>query len=114
MTSLSQVLELTRPFLCTETAGQNPQFHIQIPRSSASKCHVVVSLTQEYDTLPADDVKKRRRPLVPIGFSVYGVPSSVHRLTKEVIANTVSWARCSQCCIDPCERVVKVAFILKS
>ncbi len=33
----------------------NPQFHIQIPRSSASataKCHVVVSVTQQYETNP--------------------------------------------------------------
>ena len=80
----------TRFSVPTETAGQNPQFHIQIPRSSASKCHVVVSLTQEYDTLAPDDVRRKRRQLAPIGFSVYGVPSSVHRLTKDVIVNTVS------------------------
>ncbi|XP_037084244.1 LOW QUALITY PROTEIN: calpain-1 catalytic subunit-like [Pollicipes pollicipes] len=68
-----------------ETAAQNPQFHIQIPRSSANKCHVVVSLTQEYDTLPPDDVKKKRRQLAAIGFSVYGVPHTCHRLTKEIM-----------------------------
>ena len=38
-----------------ETTAMNPQFHIQIPRSSASataKCHVVVSVTQQYETNP--------------------------------------------------------------
>ena len=29
----------------SDTTAMNPQFHIQIPRSGAAKCHVVVSLT---------------------------------------------------------------------
>ena len=34
-----------------DTTSMNPQFHIQIPRSpSLSKCHVVVSVTQQYET----------------------------------------------------------------
>ena len=28
----------------------NPQFHIQIPRTNNVKCHVVVSVTQQYET----------------------------------------------------------------
>ena len=39
-----------------ETTAMNPQFHIQIPKSSlaspTAKCHVVVSVTQQYETNP--------------------------------------------------------------
>ena len=39
-------------FVHTETTAMNPQFHIQIPRSNNIKCHVVVSVTQQYETNP--------------------------------------------------------------
>ena len=39
-------------FIFAETTAMNPQFHIQIPRSGAAKCHVVVSviLTSDWST----------------------------------------------------------------
>ena len=60
-----------------ETTAMNPQFHIQIPRSGAAKCHVVVSVgctvlyctvlyctvllqvTQQYETNQSNNKKKR-------------------------------------------------------
>jgi len=49
---------------------------------------VVVSLTQEYETLPLEEgtQRRKRRALAPIGFSVYGVPHTCHRLTKQLLA----------------------------
>ena len=32
----------------SDTTAMNPQFHIQIPRSGAAKCHVVVSFRNNY------------------------------------------------------------------
>ena len=39
----------------------NPQFHIQIPRgsSASAKCHVVVSVTQQYETSPQEGGKEK-------------------------------------------------------
>jgi len=48
-------INIFNTFFVAETTAMNPQFHIQIPRSSASataKCHVVVSVTQQYETNP--------------------------------------------------------------
>ncbi|XP_046990886.1 calpain-9-like [Schistocerca americana] len=67
-----------------ETTATNPQFHVQIPRTSASKCHVVVSVTQAYETQPPDG--KKRRPLYAIGFAVYEVPPATARLTQHFVA----------------------------
>ncbi|KAJ8712015.1 hypothetical protein PYW07_004857 [Mythimna separata] len=50
------------------TTAANPQFHVQIPCSEAAgarKCHVVVSVTQQYD------VGAAARKLRAIGFAVY-------------------------------------------
>jgi hypothetical protein len=33
-----------------ETTSVNPQFHVQIPRSGHAKCHMVVSVMQQYRT----------------------------------------------------------------
>ncbi|KAK6628177.1 hypothetical protein RUM43_001989 [Polyplax serrata] len=66
-----------------ETTAVNPQFHIQIPRSSGNKCHVVVSVTQHYET--NSDTKKRKPPYA-IGFAVYEVPPSTTRLTQHFVA----------------------------
>ena len=71
----------------------NPQFHIQIPRTSSSataKCHVVVSVTQQYETNPGEKKKKRRRKLHHIGFAVYEVPPHMSRLTPHYVAEHVS------------------------
>ncbi|XP_075234910.1 calpain-1 catalytic subunit-like [Lycorma delicatula] len=65
-----------------DTTAMNPQFHIQIPRSSSNKCHVVVSVTQFYETQP--DVK-RKKPLYAIGFAVYEIPHSMPRLTPQFV-----------------------------
>jgi len=89
----------------------NPQFHIQIPRTGgAAKCHVVVSVTQQYDTNPsgpataaaaaagnsnrtsgtAERKRKRKRKLHHIGFAVYEVPPHMTRLTPLYVAEHVS------------------------
>ncbi len=76
----------------------NPQFHIQIPRSNAStKCHVVVSVTQQYETgataaaaaATGSGRKKRKRKLHHIGFAVYEVPPHMTRLTPLYVAEHV-------------------------
>lgn len=56
------------PPSCQDTTGTNPQFHVQIPHSEAAgarKCHVVVSVMQQYD------VGGAARKLRAIGFAVY-------------------------------------------
>ncbi|KAI5754596.1 hypothetical protein M8J77_009837 [Diaphorina citri] len=68
-----------------ETTSVNPQFHIQIPRSSNNKCHVVVSVTQYYET-QVDE--KQKRTLYAIGFAVYEISSSMTRLTPQFVAHT--------------------------
>ncbi|KAJ8966206.1 hypothetical protein NQ314_003686, partial [Rhamnusium bicolor] len=66
-----------------ETTSMNPQFHVQIPRTSSNKCHVVVSITQYYETNVIDI--KKKRPLYAIGFAVYEVPHSMQRLTPHFV-----------------------------
>jgi len=72
--------------LCLETTAMNPQFHVAIPRSSNNKCHVVVSVTQHYETMPAAKINKQ---LHAIGFAVYEVPHSMPRLTKQFVSENV-------------------------
>ncbi|XP_023706060.1 calpain-1 catalytic subunit [Cryptotermes secundus] len=67
----------------TDTTAMNPQFHIQIPRTNSNKCHVVVSVTQFYDTLPET---RKKKPLFAIGFAVYEVPHATARLTPNFVA----------------------------
>ena len=75
-----------------DTTSMNPQFHIQIPRSpSLSKCHVVVSVTQQYETNPGDNKKRKKRKLHHIGFAVYEVPPHMTRLTPLYVAEHVSY-----------------------
>lgn len=78
----------------------NPQFHIQIPQSTKSlKCHVVVSVTQQYETNPGDTggtyktrrKRKKKRKLHHIGFAVYEVLPHMTRLTPIYVAEHVSW-----------------------
>ncbi|XP_023330872.1 calpain-9 [Eurytemora carolleeae] len=66
-----------------ETTAMNPQFHIQIPRTGTAKCHVVVSVTQQYETNTLNN--KKRRTLHHIGFAVYEVPSTMTRLTPQYV-----------------------------
>ncbi len=83
-----------------DTTSMNPQFHIQIPRSpSLSKCHVVVSVTQQYETNQfaetgsaggAGSKKRKKRKLHHIGFAVYEVPPHMTRLTPVYVAEHVS------------------------
>lgn len=71
----------------------NPQFHIQIPRSNSIKCHVVVSVTQQYETNPLDTngnrKRKKKRKLHHIGFAVYEVPPHMTRLTPVYVSEHV-------------------------
>ncbi|XP_063872789.1 calpain-9-like isoform X1 [Scylla paramamosain] len=69
----------------TETTAMNPQFHVQIPRAGLSKCHVVVSVTQQYDTFLSAQDTKRRHHLHPIGFAVYEIPPNMTRLTPAFV-----------------------------
>ncbi|XP_059098074.1 calpain-9-like [Tigriopus californicus] len=72
------------------TTAMNPQFHIQIPRSNSIKCHVVVSVTQQYETNPLDTngnrKRKKKRKLHHIGFAVYEVPPHMTRLTPVYVS----------------------------
>lgn len=57
-------------FWLPETTGTNPQFHVQIPRAetdASRKCHVVVSVTQQYEIAGGPR-------LCAIGFCVYELP----------------------------------------
>ena len=130
------------------TTAMNPQFHIQIPRSSSAsassgtaagsggggsvaKCHVVVSVTQQYETNPLHSVtgsgsgsgdvaggavgsgrrrKKKKRKLHHIGFAVYEVPPHMTRLTPGYVAEHVrQWRLLCRNNVDNC----MVAFEIK-
>lgn len=94
----------------------NPQFFVQIPRTAAtsSKCHVVVSVTQHYETRDGLHLlaKQKRiggggggvgtsfnsgsgsainRAMHAIGFAVYEVPPNVNRLTAHFVAEHVNF-----------------------
>ncbi|XP_057379033.1 calpain-9-like isoform X1 [Daphnia carinata] len=92
-----------------ETTAMNPQFFVQIPRTAAtsSKCHVVVSVTQHYETRDGLHLlgKQKKmgaagcasgggsgagsainRAMHAIGFAVYEVPPNVNRLTAHFVA----------------------------
>ncbi|XP_032518816.2 calpain-2 catalytic subunit-like isoform X1 [Danaus plexippus] len=56
------------PPACTRTVHANPQFHVHVPRSESGKCHVVVSVTQQYSPAGSPD------RLHGIGFAVYELP----------------------------------------
>lgn len=71
----------------TETTAMNPQFFVQIPRTASAKCHVVVSVTQHYET--RDDQPKKKRAMHAIGFAVYEVPTTVTRLTSHFVTEHV-------------------------
>lgn len=92
--------------LIAETTAMNPQFFVQIPRTTASssKCHVVVSVTQHYETRDGVyRVKHKRlgaagsgsgtssvnRSMHAIGFAVYEVPPNVTRLTAHFVTEHV-------------------------
>ena len=78
-----------------DTTSMNPQFHIQIPRSpNLSKCHVVVSVTQQYETNVAETKKRKKRKLHHIGFAVYEVPPHMTRLTPLYVAEHVNIQFC--------------------
>ncbi|KAF2347108.1 Peptidase C2 calpain catalytic domain, partial [Trinorchestia longiramus] len=94
-----------------DTISHNPQFHVQIPRAGSSKCHVVVSVTQQYETAPPSthntspnntintsantnttnnslaDRRRKTRELHPIGFAVYEIPTNLSRLTPTFVNN---------------------------
>lgn len=89
-----------------DTTAMNPQFHVQIPRTSSNKCHVVVSMTQCYETgginnnnnnnvaaattaVELKNTRRRRKSLYAIGFAVYEVPSSMLRLTPHFVTEQV-------------------------
>ncbi|CAL4066989.1 unnamed protein product, partial [Meganyctiphanes norvegica] len=68
-----------------DTTAMNPQFHVQIPRAGLSKCHVVVSVVQQYDNAISAADNKKRHQLHPIGFAVYEIPANMTRLTTAFV-----------------------------
>lgn len=68
-----------------ETTGCNPQFHVQIPKTNSSKCHMVVSVTQQYVTDALRDSGKKPT-LHPVGFAIYEIPANLTRLTTQFVA----------------------------
>lgn len=97
-------------FTRAETTAMNPQFFVQIPRTTSSKCHVVVSVTQHYETRDGLHLLSKQkkiggcaggsgsgggssainRAMHAIGFAVYEVPPNVNRLTSHFVAEHVS------------------------
>ena len=63
--------------------------------SSSGKCHVVVSVTQQYETNPHEGRKKKRN-LHHIGFAVYEVPPHMTRLTPLYVAEHVCLSKMSK------------------
>lgn len=78
----------------------NPQFVIQIPRGVATKCHVVVAVTQQYGGASENnavqqaqnnkDQKSNKSPFHAIGFAVYEARPNVNRITPQFVAEHVS------------------------
>ena len=83
----SSITDVNALWFCAETTAMNPQFFVQIPRTASAKCHVVVSVTQHYET--RDDQPKKKRAMHAIGFAVYEVPTSVTRLTSHFVTEHV-------------------------
>jgi hypothetical protein len=71
----------------------NPQFVVQIPRGTDTKCHVVVAVTQQYTTgsLVASSMKKKtsRNAFYPIGFAIYEGRPNNGRLSAPFVSENV-------------------------
>ncbi|XP_076318104.1 calpain-9-like isoform X2 [Tachypleus tridentatus] len=67
-----------------ETTAMNPQFHIHIPKNGAKKCHVVVSVTQQYTPGQMTENGKNNS-FHSIGFTVYEVPPNIIRVTTQFL-----------------------------
>jgi len=92
----------------------NPQFVIQIPRGAATKCHVVVAITQQYgggsdNAQPPthssynsnttgsggggmgnkDSSKMSKSSFHAIGFAVYEARPNMNRITTQFVAENV-------------------------
>ncbi|RWS16665.1 Calpain-1 catalytic subunit-like protein [Dinothrombium tinctorium] len=68
-----------------DTFTTNPQFHIHIPKNDSNKCHVVVSVTQSYETTSCQQLVAKE--LHAIGFCVYEIPSAMKRLTQTFVTS---------------------------
>ncbi|CAG2168962.1 unnamed protein product, partial [Oppiella nova] len=66
-----------------ETFHTNPQFHVHIPKSGPNKLHVVVSVTQLYET----NTELQDYSLQSIGFCVFEVPPNTIRLSHAFVSN---------------------------
>ena len=58
-------------FYFSETTAMNPQFHIQIPRSGAAKCHVVVSVVLFVQCLTKLCTHFRKNTLMSIKMTLF-------------------------------------------
>ncbi|CAG7820655.1 unnamed protein product, partial [Allacma fusca] len=82
---------------CVDTTAMNPQFVVQIPRGSASKCHVVVAVTQQYGETASNsssqgslnnkskDGKSGKNVFHAIGFAVYEARPNAHRISTHFV-----------------------------
>ncbi|XP_063386791.1 calpain-A-like isoform X1 [Cydia fagiglandana] len=74
----------------TETTGTNPQFHVSIPGcAGAGKCHVVVSVLQQY-------CPRGRTRLKAVGFALYELPpggTAPRSLTGLRALDVTHWSR---------------------
>ena len=78
----------------------NPQFVVQIPRGTGSKCHVVVAVTQQYGqaavssstsqgTLTTSNNTESKSSFHAIGFAVYEGRPNTHRITTHFVTENV-------------------------
>lgn len=66
-----------------DTTATNPQFRVHIPDNGIKKCHMVVSVIQNYHPSYSNENKKKN--FVPIGFAIYEVPTNMSRLTTQFV-----------------------------
>ncbi|UYV77680.1 K02A2.6-like [Cordylochernes scorpioides] len=67
-----------------DTTASNPQFRLHIPKSGAKKCHVVVSVIQQYcPSRHHHGDSKKSTGLLPIGFAI---PATLSRVTSQYVA----------------------------
>lgn len=71
---------------CKDTTAMNPQFRVHITKNGTKKCHVVVSILQNYNLGFQNAEQLKKSPLLPMGFTVYEVPSSVVRMNSHFMA----------------------------
>lgn len=70
---------------CKETTAMNPQFRVHIAKNGNKKCHVVVSVIQQYNVGAINPENGKKAGLLPMGFAVYEVPPNMVRLNSQFV-----------------------------